>query len=256
MQLDYLPGPNSIVIWYCRRQPTIIPRPFLPLLPAAGSTWLLCRATLSHQTIPVVRYTRLADVRFLAKCADNPLSAVSTTHLLKWSKTANKKRKYMPFDLKSPLATHDESAVGWGLVTGLSAATVTPPCKVWGVLGYATTMNISFCYFLPTVLPHHRALATTAVRRLQQWLFPENDVSAITSSLGWKNTRLTSCPPFSTIEGSRRCRCSISPYHARDGSLLLPTGLLLAPCCWYPRVSKKAGFENTALLPFQASSRA
>ena len=49
MPLDLLPGRNPIVIWYCCRQPTITPRPFLPLLPAAGSTRLLCRATSPYQ---------------------------------------------------------------------------------------------------------------------------------------------------------------------------------------------------------------
>ena len=48
MPLDMLPGRNTIVIRYCCGQPTITPRLFLPLLAAAGSTRLVCRATLPY----------------------------------------------------------------------------------------------------------------------------------------------------------------------------------------------------------------
>ena len=71
MPLDLLPRRNPIVICYCSRQPTITPSPFLPLLPAPGSTRLLCRATLPYQTTPLVGCTWLAAVRLLAECADN-----------------------------------------------------------------------------------------------------------------------------------------------------------------------------------------
>ena len=57
MQLDLLPGRNPIVIGYCCRQPTITPRPLLPLLPATGSTRLLRRATLPYKTTPLVGCT-------------------------------------------------------------------------------------------------------------------------------------------------------------------------------------------------------
>ena len=49
MPLDLLPGRKPHGICYCCRQPTNTPRPFLPLLPAAGSTRLLLRATLPYQ---------------------------------------------------------------------------------------------------------------------------------------------------------------------------------------------------------------
>lgn len=45
----------------------------------------------------------------------------------------------------------------------------------WGVLGYATTKDISCCYSLPMVMIQRRTLATTAVRSLQQqWQLPAN----------------------------------------------------------------------------------
>ena len=50
--IDLLPGRKPIVIWNCCRQPTITPRPILPLLPAAGSTRLLRRATPPYQITP------------------------------------------------------------------------------------------------------------------------------------------------------------------------------------------------------------
>ena len=107
-------------------------------------------------------------------------------------------------------------------------------------------MDVSCCYSLPAVMLHHRALPTTAaVHSLQQqWLLPENDVSTKTSSQGPKTNRLSRCPPSSTIEEFRRWQYSISPCHTSGGSLLLPTGLLLAPCCSSPLISKKVGSTN------------
>ena len=75
------------------------------------------------------------------------------------------------------------------IFVGLLAAAVNPPGRRirWGVLGYATTMDVSCCYSLPMAMIHRRALATTIVRSLrQQWLLPENNVSPTTSSLGQK----------------------------------------------------------------------
>ena len=47
------------------------------------------------------------------------------------------------------------------------------PTTVLGTVVYATTMDISCCYSLPTVVIHRRALATTAVCSLQQqWRLP------------------------------------------------------------------------------------
>ena len=94
MPLDLLPARNPIVVWYCCRQPTITPRSFLPLLPAAGSTQLLCRAIMPYQTTPLEgctpnhprgRVHTAGGVQLLAERANNPISAASTTNLLKWS---------------------------------------------------------------------------------------------------------------------------------------------------------------------------
>ena len=116
-------------------------------------------------------------------------------------------------------------------------------------------MDVSCCYSLPTVMHHRRALATTAVRSLQQQrLLPENDVSTKTSSLGPKITRLTSCSPSSTIEESRRWRYSISLCHTNGSSLLFPTELLLAPCCSSPVIPKRLAPQPWPSLPHQAST--
>ena len=91
-------------------------------------------------------------------------------------------------------------------------------------------MDVSCCYSLPTVMLRRGALATTAVvhsLQQQQWLLPENDVSTKTSSPGPKTTRLSSCPPSSTIiEEFRRWQYSISPCHISGGSFSPPDSSL------------------------------
>ena len=80
-------GQNPIVIVTAADRPQLPLVRFLRLLPATGTTWLLCRATLPYQTTPQVGCTRLAAVRLLAGLAirhvpalsDHPTSAVSTT---------------------------------------------------------------------------------------------------------------------------------------------------------------------------------
>ena len=92
-------------------------------------------------------------------------------------------------------------------------------------------MNISCCYSLPTVLPHRRALATTAVRSLQQqWLLPENDVSTTASPLGQKTTRLSSCPPCSLFHHRRIPMMAVQHLSLPCQRWLSPTPHRTPPC--------------------------
>ena len=161
--LDVLPGRNPIVIWYCCKQPTSAPRPFLPRLPAVGSTRILCCAPLLHQTTPLGGRTRLATVRRLAKCADYSKYFASTTNLLKWTAYGKKNGKKCRATSNPPLATHDRGAslYAWLYLRRTRRACTCCGNPRWPLytmgVSYATTMDISCCYSLPTVMIHRRA---------------------------------------------------------------------------------------------------
>ena len=129
MPLDLLPGRTPIVIWYCCRQPTIIARSFLPLLPVIRGPRLLCCETFPYQTTPLVGCIRLAAVKPLAKRVNNTKSAYSTANRQKWGAYGLQKLNECRATWNTLLATHGEGAYACTSTIGLSAAAENLPVR-------------------------------------------------------------------------------------------------------------------------------
>ena len=85
-------------------------------------------------------------------------------------RTANKNEIHAVRLKYPPLATHGEGAYGCAFPIGLLAAAVNPlvRCIRWGCPWDASTIDISCCCSLPTVMLHRRAFLRHA-RLIQQY---------------------------------------------------------------------------------------
>ena len=137
----YHPKPVPTNVTSSKKQATIVPRDFaLPIHPLGRM----------HTPGGLCRYPHIC-------CLHNQPSEAECVR--------QNIIKQMPCDLKFPVRNTRPGAYNCSSDTGLLTAAATPlaPAYGGGVLRNASTMDISCCYSLPTVMLHRWALVTTAL---------------------------------------------------------------------------------------------